>query len=460
VPNSQAPAHWSKDFVEHLRLVHLTLVAVSVGIVIIVMSAIPYKPAVAVRELHQILELKKLWSVEWILDHSDHEFIPYDDKGGNSNTLESHSVFFLSNASALEASVAWPSKQLDYVGGELFDFPKDNWVVEDPVHEKVTPTSFPTMLGEFEQWWNELNQPLEIYFPCAVIADTSFPKDDTRPVGGIHVEDFTFDRTKALPKNPLGHLRIQHSLNSDFTLNMNSYSYSLLLIRPGHPTTAYDASILITRTERTRLDQKNLGTFFGNWKPGEFKHSFSDLKQAAQDFDSLELEDVEKILDAEAAKGVEVVEVLGIKIPVGQITIWGTVVILGVQIYLCLFLKQLNGKLRPDDAGWDVPWIGMNQTNLARSVLFLTLSLLPCVALALLGGRAILQMTTDYRDQAQHFWQVPALLKYNHPVLGKIAVILIAIGSASALAALSWKYRPQIAPEPPEPPSCPAQLFE
>ena len=46
-----------------------------------------------------------------------------------------------------------------------------------------------------------------------------------------------------------------------------------------------------------------------------------------------------------------------------KLAIWGTVILLGVQIYLLSFLKQLSGKLGPDDAGWDVPWVGMDQTK-------------------------------------------------------------------------------------------------
>jgi hypothetical protein len=33
VPNSQAPAHWSKDLVEHLRTVHFALTALCVGLI-------------------------------------------------------------------------------------------------------------------------------------------------------------------------------------------------------------------------------------------------------------------------------------------------------------------------------------------------------------------------------------------------------------------------------------------
>jgi hypothetical protein len=57
-----SPAHWSKDFVEHLRTVHFTLIGVATALILIVLSAKPYDPTVALRQIHQIIELKKLWS--------------------------------------------------------------------------------------------------------------------------------------------------------------------------------------------------------------------------------------------------------------------------------------------------------------------------------------------------------------------------------------------------------------
>jgi hypothetical protein len=81
------------------------------------------------------------------------------------------------------------------------------------------------------------------------------------------------------------------------------------------------------------------------------------------------------------------------------------------------------------------------------SVVFLTLVLLPCVAIALLAGRAILVM-------------IAPLQKWNPWVLGKIVLNPVCFGAAFILARLSWKYRPQFAPERPKPPSCSAQMFE
>jgi hypothetical protein len=44
---NQVPAHWSKDFVEHLRTVHFALIAVAAGLILLVLSAREYNAVTA-----------------------------------------------------------------------------------------------------------------------------------------------------------------------------------------------------------------------------------------------------------------------------------------------------------------------------------------------------------------------------------------------------------------------------
>jgi hypothetical protein len=67
MPN-QAPAHWSKDFVEHLRTVHFALIATAVALVIVAVTTKPYSTAVAARELRQIQDLRSQWSLGFVRD--------------------------------------------------------------------------------------------------------------------------------------------------------------------------------------------------------------------------------------------------------------------------------------------------------------------------------------------------------------------------------------------------------
>lgn len=55
---STSPAHWSKDFVEHLRTVHFALIAVSAGLILLVLSSKEYNAVSALVQVEEITELK------------------------------------------------------------------------------------------------------------------------------------------------------------------------------------------------------------------------------------------------------------------------------------------------------------------------------------------------------------------------------------------------------------------
>src|ERR1700683_4014015 len=69
-PANQVPRHWSKDFVEHLRTVHFALMAISAGLLLLVLSAREYNAVAALVQIEEIISLKSQWSVRWILDHA------------------------------------------------------------------------------------------------------------------------------------------------------------------------------------------------------------------------------------------------------------------------------------------------------------------------------------------------------------------------------------------------------
>lgn len=464
VPN-QTPqfVHWSKDYVEHLRTVHLTLVAVSVAIIIIVMSARPYKPAVAVRELHQIVELKKLWTPQWIHDHGNQQHISVPlPKAMPTSDVSEYEIKLDTTTRLMNAWIGGrDDKKHDFSQAVLLVFPKENWVQVSPEMKRVHLNSFPVTLREFEEWWNEFSQPVEVYFPDGIndyVPFSQWQLTDRQKDGALVIDVHPVETSAPLASITATHLDLLQDRKSD----VEFYYTGRAPISVGPKRSANSKPIIvyipITNLAHIKLSRTNLATFFGNWKAEDFNRCFYDLQQASRDFSSLELEDMMKILDADAGKGAEVFEVLGIKIPVTQVTTWGSLVLLGIQVYLLLFLIQLNGKLRAGDPGWDVPWVGMDQTKFAQRVLFLTLVLLPCIAVAVLGGRAISLIIADFRD-LEHWWKLKVSVQQGFVLAGKVLMIAAAFATACVLAARSWKYRPQVVDVEPVF-SCPPQVFE
>ena len=93
--------------------------------------------------------------------------------------------------------------------------------------------------------------------------------------------------------------------------------------------------------------------------------------------------------------------------------------------------------------------MAMDQTKFGQYLLFLTLVLLPCAAIAILGGRATLHITADYHEKTARFWQFTSpLWKWNSPVLAEMALIHLTLAASLVLALYRGKYRPRIKGEP------------
>jgi hypothetical protein len=139
------------------------------------------------------------------------------------------------------------------------------------------------------------------------------------------------------------------------------------------------------RPARERASSDPRATLFGNWTQGPFEKSFFDLALATRALKTLELQDIQKLLSENGSRGSEVFEAFGMKFPAGQITLWGALLILGIQLYMLAYLRQFFEKLQTVDESPTTPWIGMDSSRLASSMFFTTIVPLPCLAMASLG---------------------------------------------------------------------------
>jgi hypothetical protein len=76
----------------------------------------------------------------------------------------------------------------------------------------------------------------------------------------------------------------------------------------------------------------------------------------------------------------------GVKIPVESALQWGILVILAIQFYLWIHLHELAPRLRDDDPGWDVAWIGVYRSLPARAFFLFSAAGMPFLAVLLLGN--------------------------------------------------------------------------
>lgn len=311
----------------------------------------------------------------------------------------------------------------------LFAFPDTAWFLPDaPTNDLQTADDnwalddFPETLSGFRTWWNRLQKVHNIDMPVTLFPEGRICQPHTKDDYVLLIDSEPPPASSTIFKVDL-YLESVGGKNGGSEIGYSGWKFFFP----------------ITECNRVALDQSRLGSYFKNWNPGSFDTSFSDLAHAAQGMESLRFDDIRQMLAEEATKGPEIFEVFGMKLPAGQITLWGIIVLLCVQLYLLTYLRLLAGRLRPTDDGWDVPWIGMDSSRLARCILFVTLVLLPLIAVMLLAERAV--------SQGAH-----------RRLLLEVLMLIGAQALACVLAVLSWRFRPRIVPETAEFRS--SQLFE
>jgi hypothetical protein len=65
----------------------------------------------------------------------------------------------------------------------------------------------------------------------------------------------------------------------------------------------------------------------------------------------------------------------------GDLASWGTLIIVIIQIYLLLHLRELSTRLKGEDHSFAAAWIGIYPDLIARTVSLLTTSFLPIAVL-------------------------------------------------------------------------------
>lgn len=125
---------------------------------------------------------------------------------------------------------------------------------------------------------------------------------------------------------------------------------------------------------------------------GTFEYSFSSLNEITKNYQQLSLNAFGPILESEQERAGESFEALGIKFPAEETTRWGLMIILAVQSYLWVMLREQSKGPPLGDAEFGVPWVGMYGSLPAKVVSFLTVVILPAATsgmVAVRGARLI-----------------------------------------------------------------------
>lgn len=181
-----------------------------------------------------------------------------------------------------------------------------------------------------------------------------------------------------------------------------------------------------------------------------FAELFPDLAEAGkgrmnEDFVTLGPE-----IRSESNKGDEAFDAFGVKFPTEQITRWGIILLIGVQLYFLMYLRRFSNKLKSEDPAWDVPWMAMDQSRLARILLFVSVLCLPIYAACLVAVKAIQDFPREPIPYVIHSIFVTANL-WHLRHFWSVIVFLVSV----SLSVQCWRYRPRLTE-----PVAPSQMFE
>jgi hypothetical protein len=434
---ASAPVHWSKDFVEHLRTVHFELMAVAVGLAVLVFSSKEYNAVTALVQIEEIIDLKNNWSIAWMEEFGQNTS-SYKPSGLTDFIYDTLEISWKNagfNGTIHWSNLKQPPGRDKPVNVEC-TFPKENWYQSGQATD-WSPAKFPRTLGEFKAWWGKLGEPYVVYLPNDIYGQ-NVPIVDTKQssaqkkmvIAGI----FTANNDSQTPETKL-QLSLDHDQNHGPASAPASEQFSYLT----HIGSDRVLTVHISSFAQYTVTRDTISRHFHNLHSGEFKDTFADLSKAADTMSDLPLQDIKEFIHDDAIKGPEVFEVFGMKFPAGQATYWGIILLLSIQLYFFTYLRQLNGKLGPNDAGWDVPWIGMDDSKVAQSMFFVSLVPLPIATLALLSYRRattlLSVLSSDNRLSTKMI---------SRETKGEVATLLLACVASLALALLCWKYRPQL----------------
>jgi len=399
------PEHWSKDFVEHLRTVHFTLVTVSVGLIAL-LSSKTYDAKKAASEMNELVGLTSmplLVAPRLKATKATSDEIPY--------------------SRLFEAKAKGEAYQFSIDEPNLYQCGKPGSKYFEPLRSIGSPLSAHTI--------RSVQTIVDSWSDAPLFSIETIRRTGTTGDGNGNTEALIVTRPLAAIESSKGAgLKLDVDCATG-TLKGLVNENGMIDFGDGRPhTVRFNVTVSL---QEQHLDE---ALRFSVYPTSSFQSHYRNLVEAARGREDLDFSVLAPQIYAEAEKGDEPFEAFGLKIPENRIASWGIVVLISIQLYFVMYLRRLSNKLKPDDPGWDVPWMAMDESKLARAMLFVSIVLLPACATFAVAARAD---------------------NLGNSGGEKIEVIVVICGLLLSwvLDFLSWRYRPKL-----RAPSVPSQLFE
>lgn len=406
------PKQWSVDFVQHLRTVHFTLLAVAVSLALLANA--PRKDIEAKTALpliSQIFNVHAAWPKDWV-----EMFRP--DKAKDVVPANETVSFYIasvprrphSSGGDLPYANLSPDKQHPYGNSVLqtkglqrldvtLRAPRHSWSAEGKVTHEALERPYtvdvaesssslyadtpPATLGEFRDWWDKSRYTRVAFFTTWGRGGENYVEEDDGKGGFINQENVDW----------LPHTADQQTQTVDLDISPSRFYTGQVELPNGRrgrlALQAFGGGGFQVQNWRVaEFARERCGSIKGN-EPltdcGPFDKVFPELVEVERELGGLPLERLIDEVVKRASSGPEPMELLGMKFPIAALTQWGIVLLLTIQLYLWLHVHEMRGKIDLTDApGLDVAWIGVYTSRISRVVFFISL-LVPSFVVLLLA---------------------------------------------------------------------------
>jgi hypothetical protein len=377
------PFNWSKDFVEHLRTVHFALAAVSLALIIAI-SAQDRRLPIALRQIEQIARFEKQWPgvrakiYRHISNADEYEYV---DVSVRSDLIKPNQLY-LQNKITSQDLTDWTQWRT-----QGHSWPSDL-----------------TTLADFKSVWDDFAKGADVSTPvqpndhsrCTVHISSASPTVEGQLLRFFSIDSTNCETNTVNAKIGGAGTEVKSSFSLSYlfplaptaTLTITSYlpqvGYELRRL-PKQATVKLESDITLEMRKVHLTESIFREIFFSDWGTGTFAQAFPELNAEASDFATVDLADTIARVQSQATTASNSISLLGLTIPLIQLTRWGPLVLLAVQLYFWLHLHELVRKIEPDADGWDVAWIGIYRTMPAFVVALFSACLLPAIAAICLG---------------------------------------------------------------------------
>jgi hypothetical protein len=416
------------DFAEHLRAVNLTLTVISVALVLAATFGRSQEIDRAVDDIRGITQAVQTWDDTWFKEYVDRRAKEAGYRGQSNELLptqikmgESEGVFV--DVCDCDWALPKPGPLVQF----SFETPKLVPLVDFKLFEAGPDDALKirrryTSLGFFRDYWTGLNEAVEARVPSSLPEKALFQSANggkwevvnwssnqkQAPFGGVlDIRDFTCGTPSTIetikasfaPEDPLhgAQCAYEGSLSeaTDDTRrprpNLREFCRKIQI--PQNVGLDLAGYVIVPVSDYKRLPirpQQNLLEHLAskrvqvNWRFGSFAYAFPELNRLTADYQDLQLDKIQAILRAQKLTSGESIEIVGIKLAVESVRSGGALLILGVQLYFLLHLKEFVRRIVPESEAWDAAWIGLYPGALAVGAFWFSAFLLPTAAVFVL----------------------------------------------------------------------------